>query len=311
MKKNQLLRIGSRGSKLALWQARYIKSIIQRASPDLSIDIKIIKTTGDNFVDSPLSDIGGKGVFIKEIEEALFREDIDIAVHSMKDVPTILPKGLKIGAVAPRHDPRDVLISKHNIRFQNLKKGARIGTSSLRRQAQLLGLSSGIEVVPVRGNVDTRLKKLETSQLDSIVLAMAGVERMGLRKRVTECFPIDTLVPAPGQGAIAIECRDDDSEIEKIVCKVNHKESEITSMAERSFLEMLEGDCKIPAGCYASVEFDKMNMIGLIASPDGTFIVKQRINGDIENHVNLGRELGRKILGRGGREILSAINKAN
>jgi hydroxymethylbilane synthase len=301
------LRIGSRGSRLALWQAEFIKGLIKSKFPETETEISIIRTTGDKILDSPLSKIGGKGVFVKEIEEALLSDEIDIAVHSMKDLPTFLPKGLTIGAVAERHDPRDGLVSNGGVKFNDLPRGARVGTSSLRRQAQLLHLRPDLKVVPIRGNVDTRLRKLKTEGLDSIVLALAGLERMGFQNEVTESFPVDVLVPAPGQGIIAVECRENDREVNGMLSEINHKDSWISASSERAFLREISGSCQVPVGCHAMVNQGKIRLLALIASPDGKEIVREEIEGTLESPEFLGKELARRILDRGGKRILSRL----
>ena len=301
----QALRIGSRGSRLALLQAEFIRSLIKSKFPEITTELHIIRTTGDKILDSQLSEIGGKGVFVKEIEDALIRNEIDIAVHSMKDLPTILPNGLTIGAVAERRDPRDVLVSKNDIKFNELPKGAKVGTSSLRRQAQLLNLRPDLQILPLRGNVDTRVRKVRSEGLDSAVLALAGLERMGFKDEIAEIFPVDVLVPAPGQGALAVECREDDREINDIIFQINHKESSISASAERAFLAELGGGCQVPVGCYARIKKDRINILGLIASTDGREISREEIDGSVEIHQALGRELALTILNKGGREILS------
>jgi len=296
----QVLRIGSRGSKLALWQAEHIKSLLVGKFPELDVNVIVIKTTGDSKLETPLSDIGGKGVFVKEIEDALLRDQIDIAVHSMKDLPAILPEGLRIAAVAKRDDPRDALISNGDVSFKSLQKGRRLGTGSLRRKVQILIHSPELEIVPIRGNVDTRIRKLRDGEFDSIVLAMAGIRRMGLIEEVTEAFPTDFLIPAPGQGIIAVECRESDTETNNILREINHEETEIASVAERSFLEALGGDCNIPAGCYASIIHDSMKIIGFVASPEAKDMVREEAEGSKANHKSIGRELAKMILGNRG-----------
>ena len=303
----QALRIGSRGSRLALWQAEFVKGLIRRKFPGIKVEISVIRTTGDRLLDSPLSVIGGKGVFVKEIEEALLLGDVDIAVHSMKDLPTLLSERLTIGAVAKRHDPRDALVSNGDIRFDQLPRWAKVGTSSIRRQAQLLSLRPDLDIIPIRGNVDTRVRKLRADGYDSIVLALAGLERMGLGNEVTEVFPVDAMIPAPGQGIIAIECREDDSEITRLLSEINHNDSWIAASAERAFLEALSGSCQVPAGCYTEVKGDRIKIISLIASPDGKKVIKEDIEGPSQNNKSLGRELAERVLQKGGSEILSAL----
>lgn len=302
-------RIGTRGSKLALWQANFISSLISEKYPELRTEIQIIKTTGDTMLSSPLSEIGGKGVFVKEIEEALLSQKIDIAVHSMKDVPTVLPEGLCIGAVAKRHDPRDVLISKDGLTLSELPEGARVGTGSLRRASQLLHNRPGVKIVSIRGNVDTRIRKLrESDEYDAIVLAMAGLQRMGLGEEVTEIIAPEVMLPAPGQGIIAIECREDDVETMGILRAINHRETEYQAISERAFLLRLGGDCNVPVGCYALLSMDSINLRGIISSPDGKVIIKKEANGPVDEALELGGQLAELILDDGGDKILEELS---
>jgi len=302
-------RIGTRGSKLALWQANFISNLISEKYPELNTEIQIIKTTGDTMLSSPLSEIGGKGVFVKEIEEGLLSQQIDIAVHSMKDVPTVLPEGLCIGAVAKRHDPRDVLISKDGLTLSELPEGARVGTGSLRRASQLLHNRPGLKIVSIRGNVDTRIRKLnESGEYDAIVLAMAGLERMGLGDEVTEIIAPEVMLPAPGQGIIAIECREDDVETIDILRAINHRETELQAISERAFLLRLGGDCNVPVGCYALLSRDSINLTGIISSPDGKVIIKKDANGPLDEALELGGQLAELILDDGGDKILEELS---
>ena len=305
----QAFRIGTRGSKLALWQANFISNLIFDKYPELHSEIQIIKTTGDTMLNSPLSEIGGKGVFVKEIEEGLLSQKIDIAVHSMKDVPTILPEGLCIGAVAKRHDPRDALLSKNGLTLTQLPEGTRVGTGSLRRASQLLHYYPGISIVSIRGNVDTRVKKLkESSEYDAIVLALAGLERMGLGEEVTEIISSEVMLPAPGQGIIAIECREDDEEVLEVLRGINHSETEKQAISERAFLLRLAGDCNVPVGCYAFVSEDSINLSGVISSPDGKVLIKKETSGPIDEARQLGGQLAELILNDGGDKILEELN---
>jgi hydroxymethylbilane synthase len=300
----QSFKIGTRGSLLALWQANFIKDLLLESRPELHPEMHIIKTTGDKHIDSPLSEIGGKGVFVKEIEEALLSEDVDIAVHSMKDLPAALPPGLIIGAVAPRHDPRDALLSKGDLRLGELPEGARVGTGSLRRGAQLLHLAPGLRIVPIRGNVDTRVRKLrEGEEYDAILLAAAGLERMGLIEEAAEIIPPDLIVPAPGQGIIAVECREKDEEARDIISLINHAETWTAGSAERAFLRQLGGDCNIPAGCYAEVDGNSIKITGILASPDGSRLIKERSSGAAGEAEALGHKLAELILGKGGNSL--------
>lgn len=258
---------------------------------------------------SPLSEIGGKGVFVKEIEEALLSQKIDIAVHSMKDVPTVLPEGLCIGAVAKRHDPRDVLISKDGLTLSELPEGARVGTGSSRRASQLLHNRPGVKIVSIRGNVDTRIRKLrESDEYDAIVLAMAGLQRMGLGEEVTEIITPEVMLPAPGQGIIAIECREEEVETMGILRAINHRETEYQAISERAFLLRLGGDCNVPVGCYALLSMDSINLRGIISSPDGKVIIKKEANGPVDEVLELGGQLAELILDDGGDKILEELS---
>jgi hydroxymethylbilane synthase len=306
-KMKRSFRIGTRGSLLALWQANYVKDLLLESRPELHTEIRIIKTTGDRNLDSPLSEIGGKGVFVKEIEEALLSEDVDIAVHSMKDLPAVLPDGLVIGAAAERHDPRDALLSEGDIKLNELPEGARVGTGSLRRGAQLLNLIPGLRIVPIRGNVDTRVKKLrEGEEYDAVILAAAGLGRMGLLEEAAEIIPADVMVPAPGQGIIAVECRELDGGTRDIISVINHGETWTAGSAERAFLRRLGGDCNIPAGCYAEVEGDSVRITGILASPDGKTVIREHSSGAAGDAVALGLGLAELILLKGGDRITAA-----
>jgi hydroxymethylbilane synthase len=300
-------RIGTRGSLLALWQANHIKDLLLESRPELCPELRIIRTTGDRNLDSPLSEIGGKGVFVKEIEEALLSEEVDVAVHSMKDLPAVLPEGLVIGAVAERHDPRDALLSEGDIRLDELPEGARVGTGSLRRAAQLLNLMPGLRIVPIRGNVDTRVKKLrEGEEYDAVILAAAGLGRMGLLEEAAEIIPADVMVPAPGQGIIAVECREGDGGTRDIISGINHSASWIAGTAERAFLRRLGGDCNIPAGCYAEVGGGSIGITGILASPDGKTAIREHSSGAAEDAEALGRALAGLILAKGGDRLTAA-----
>jgi hydroxymethylbilane synthase len=303
----KIFRIGSRGSGLALWQAEFVKGLISRSFPELKIEISVIRTTGDRIADQPLNKIGGKQLFVKEIEEALLHDEIDVGVHSLKDLPTVLPEGLKIGAVAARHDPRDALVSKKGIGLYRFPKGARVGTGSIRRKAQLLHFRPDLEIIPIRGNIDTRLRKLRNQGFDALVLALAGLERMGFANVVTEALPFDIMVPAPGQGVIAAECREHDNEVNKVLVQITDEETQIAAFAERAFLDRLGGSCHVPVGCFAEVREESVSILGLIASPDGQQLIKERIEGPLHGHKYLGKELAERVLGRGGKEILSSL----
>lgn len=253
------LRIGTRGSRLALFQARLVETELRTAFPSLETEIKEIKTLGDINPKEDISRMGGKGVFVKEIEQSLLSGEIDIAVHSMKDMPSVLPEGLVIGSVLKREDPRDVFVSADGRTLEQLQGEGRVGTGSIRRRAQLLFRFPELEVVPIRGNVDTRLRKIFSEDLDGIVLAAAGLNRLGLSERITQHFSQDHMVPAPCQGIIAIECRKDDKETRNLISAITHPDTETVATFERSFLETFGGDCQIPLGCCAQVHLGRIS----------------------------------------------------
>ena len=304
---NGTLTIGSRGSQLAMWQSRWVRDHLIAAAPGLEVEIERIVTKGDRILDVPLAKVGGKGLFVKEIEEALLRGDIDIAVHSMKDVPSELPEGLHIGAVCERDDPRDVFVSNRYAALDALPEGARVGTSSLRRGAQILRRKPMIEIVELRGNVDTRLRKLEEQGLDGIVLAAAGLRRLGLTDRITEPLGPDTCLPAIGQGAVGIECRIDDPEVNRVVSCLDHAQTAIAVRAERSFLAVLQGGCQIPVGALARAEAARLTITGMVARIDGQEKIIGQKDGLPSEAVSIGAALAHDILDRGGREILEEI----
>ena len=324
-KKINKIHIGTRGSKLALWQAEWVKAEIQMINPGIDVRLIKIKTTGDMILDVPLAQVGGKGLFVKEIEESILRNDVDIAVHSMKDVPTDFPVGLHLSAICEREDPRDAFISqiqnsKFKIQnFKGLPDRATLGTSSLRRSCQLCHLRPDLDIVQLRGNLDTRLRKLDEGQFDAIILAAAGVKRLGLQNRITEILPFEVSLPAIGQGAIGIECRADDEIINKIVNALNHKETSIAVRAERAFLRKLEGGCQVPIAAYARIEHraegkeqraqkdSLLVMDGLVGSVDGKRLVSGHIEGRPEDYDSLGLRLAEDLLSRGAHEILAEV----
>ncbi|CUS97644.1 hydroxymethylbilane synthase [Candidatus Chrysopegis kryptomonas] len=302
--------IGTRGSKLALWQTEFVKKKLSENFPDLEFEIKIIKTKGDKILDSPLSKIGDKGIFTREIEIELLNGEIDLAVHSLKDLPTKLPDGLIIGAVTEREDVRDVLISKNNLKLSELPTGATIATGSLRRKAQLLHFRGDFKFVDLRGNIDTRFRKFDESNWDGMVLAFAGVSRMNYLGRVSEIISTDVILPAVGQGAIAVEIRERDEKIFEIVRKINHSETELATKAERALLKYLEGGCQIPIGAFASLKDGKIKLSAMISNLDGTFLVRDSIEKEIGNNVEeVGFELAQRLLEQGGAKILDEIRK--
>jgi hydroxymethylbilane synthase len=291
--------IGSRGSQLALWQARHIAARLAELGAETSI--RIIKTTGDKITDVPLAEVGGKGLFTKEIEEELLAGTIDLAVHSLKDMPTDLPRGLTLAAFPEREEPRDALIG---CTLAGLGKGSKVGTSSLRRAAQLRALDRGIVTGTLRGNVDTRLRKLDEGQFDAIVLAAAGLRRLGWQDRITELLPVEVMCPAVGQGALAIEVREDHSDVVDLVRRLDHGTTRTAVTAERALLATLGGNCQVPMGAHAEVGGPAIRLRAVVVSPDGARIVKGELFGVRSDEV--GQELGRRLLAQGAREILAA-----
>lgn len=300
--------MGSRGSKLALWQAEYVKQFLALAVPDLKVEIQVIKTTGDKILDVALSKIGDKGLFTKEIEQELLDGTIDIAVHSMKDLPSQIEPGLWVGAVLPRENPQDILISKFDQRLMDLPGGAIIGTSSLRRKAQIRHVRPDIEIVELRGNIETRIRKMQEEELDGIVLAYAGVKRLGFESLISECLSYDLLMPAVGQGAIAVETRTGDSEVLEIMEKINHEPTRVQVEAERSFLARLEGGCQVPVAAIADFKGQELRIQGLVASLDGEKIISLEMVGSPSQAAELGRNLGQSLLDAGAGLILDGIN---
>jgi hydroxymethylbilane synthase len=308
--------IGTRGSKLAVWQAEWIKSRLVQLHPGLDILLNKIKTTGDKILDVPLAQVGGKGLFVKEIEEALLRHEADIAVHSMKDVPTEFPDGLNLAVICEREDPRDAFLSRmqnggFSIQsFKDLPQGATLGTSSLRRSSQLLNIRPDIRIAQLRGNLDTRLRKLDEGMFHAVILAAAGVKRLGLKKRITQILPFEISLPAIGQGAIGIECRAGDDYINKLIAPINHMETSVCVKAERAFLKRLEGGCQVPiAGHARMVNHSLLVMDGLVGSISGKRLIKGHAEGNPADAENLGTKLAEDILDRGAKEILDDVYK--
>ncbi len=301
--------IGSRGSALALWQARFVKKMLEAEYGDFLVKIKTIKTKGDKQSKTPLSEIGGKALFLKEIEEQILSGKVHMGVHSMKDVPTELPQGLVIGAVLRRDDPRDVLVSKKYPSLMKLPKRARIGTSSLRRQAQLKNFRSDLEIIPLRGNVETRLQKLSSENISAIVLASAGLERLGLSAKITEYLPTSLMLPAVAQGAIGIEILEENSELKRLLNFLNHKETFRCVEAERSFLKTIQGDCQSPVAAYSVLEKHTLALEGPVSCFDGLELIRKKIVGVSKSAIDLGQQLAQKILSEGGDEILKRCRR--
>lgn len=306
---NKLI-IGSRGSELALWQTNFVRDLIKKHFPELEIEIKIIKTKGDKILDVPLAKIGDKGLFTKELEIQLLEGKIDIAVHSLKDLETKIDERLTIGAITKRHNVNDVLIARNkNLTLSKLNSNAKIGTGSLRRKAQLLHFNPNFQIFDLRGNVPTRIQKFLDSDWDAIILARAGVERLGLQKYISSVIPKNLILPAVGQGALAVECRKDDKEILKLLEKINHKKTELETRAERAFLRTLEGGCQVPIACFAKIEKDVLTVEGKILSLDGSLCFHHKISGSSKNPEGLGEKLAIHLLKAGAKEIIKEIYK--
>ena len=301
------LKIGTRASKLALWQANWVKSALIEAYPQQNIELVIIKTKGDKILDVPLAKVGGKGLFVKEIEQALLDGRIDIAVHSMKDMPAEIPAGLCIGAIPTREDPADVLISKNGLHFSELKQGGVIGTSSLRRGAQIRHMRPDIMIVPLRGNVETRLKKLEIENLDAVVLAAAGVKRLNLEHRITEYLNFDIMLPAVGQGALSIEIRQNDPDIQPMIKALDDPHTRAIVTGERAFLNHLGGSCQVPIAGHGVINRNTFNLTGLVADLDGSRILKATLSGSTDSTETIGISLAQQLLAQGADKILEQL----
>lgn len=299
--------VGTRGSKLALWQANHIAGRISERHPGCEVALKHILTTGDKILDVPLAKIGGKGLFTKELEKELLGGGIDLAVHSLKDMPTELPPGLVLGAVTERVDPGDALVSPKYRTLDNLPRGARVGTSSLRRKAQLLACRPDLAIADLRGNLDTRLAKLASQELDAIVLAVAGLRRLGWEDRITQILPREVCLPAVGQGALAIEAREGDTRVLEMLAFLHHEETAAAATAERAFLNEVEGGCQVPIGVFGRIEAAALVLDAVILSGDGKTRLADAISGPPAEAENLGRTLARRMYAAGGREILAGL----
>jgi hydroxymethylbilane synthase len=305
---NNRVRIATRGSALALWQAHWVRNRLLADDPTLDVELLVLKTRGDKIQDRALSEVGGKGLFVKEIEEALLDGRADVAVHSMKDLPADIPEGLLLGAVPEREDARDALIvaPAHTARdLAGLPAQARVGTSSLRRLCQLKARRRDLDVIPLRGNVDTRLRKVDAGELDAIVLACAGLKRLGHADRITATLSTEESLPAIGQGALAIECRVDDPETRARLARFDHRPSHLAITAERAFLRRLSGDCKTPLAAYATVDGDRLALTGLVGATDGSQLLRHRLEGAAADGELIGRALGDELVARGADRLLA------
>lgn len=304
---NNTIKIGTRGSKLALWQADQVKAALSAAFPDLTIETCIIKTKGDIILDVSLSKIGDKGLFTKEIEKALLDGEVDLAVHSLKDLPTELPEGLCLGGMLPRGEVRDVFISKDGRKLAEMTPQDRIATSSLRRKAQLLAANPDLTIVDIRGNVETRLRKMEEGHCDALIMAGAGILRLGYDKYITEFIAPELVLPAVSQGAVAIEIREDDERIQSIIDAISDDLTWETTLAERWLLRTLEGGCQVPVACYSEVDNGQLTLTGLVASVDGKQVIKKSVQCPMDEASEKAIELAEMIVADGGLKILSEI----
>jgi len=302
------LRIGTRASQLALWQANWVKGELEKRYPELAVSLTKIKTQGDKILDVPLAMVGGKGLFVKELEEAMLRNEVDIAVHSMKDVPTIFPEGLALRCIFEREDVRDILILRPGIAsFKDPPQNARIGTSSLRRKAQLLHLRPDLQMLDIRGNVETRIRKLTEDDLDAVVLAAAGMKRLGFEKQISEYLPAELSLPAIGQGALGIESRIDDAETNDLIDFFNHPETAWAVSGERALLARLEGGCQVPIAAYGTVEGEQLSLTGLVASVAGQQFLKKTVTGHVDEADKLGTSLADDLIILGAGKILNEV----
>jgi len=301
------LRIATRKSPLALWQAEHVRARLQQLHPGLQVELVTMSTQGDRVLDSPLAKIGGKGLFVKELEQGMLAGRADIAVHSMKDVPVELPEGLQIGAILEREDPRDAFVSSRFAALAELPQGARVGTSSLRRQCQLHAVRPDLEILDLRGNVNTRLAKLDAGDYDAIVLASAGLKRLGMAQRITRALEPEDMLPAIAQGVIGIECRNRDTDVEALIEPLNHAETRLRTQAERGMNATLAGGCQAPVAGFSTISGDRIELRGLVGWPDGSAIVRGEIRGPAAAAAALGEQLAQELLERGARPILDEL----
>ncbi len=301
------LRIATRKSQLALWQAEYVRDMLKLHHPDLSIELVKMSTQGDKILDTPLAKVGGKGLFVKELERSLLDEKTDIAVHSMKDVPVELPQNLHLSVICPREDPRDAFVSSQYKSLEALPEGARLGTSSLRRQCQLAALRPDLKIVDLRGNVNTRLKKLDDGEYDAIILAAAGLKRLKFEDRISEFLATDISLPAIGQGAVGIECRCEDDWVNELLAPLNDPDTATRVAAERAMNLRLQGGCQVPIAGYAELEHGVILLRGLVGQVDGSEIIRGEIAGPPEDAAHLGQVLAEDLLARGADRILAEL----
>lgn len=304
---DEILRIATRKSPLALWQANFVSAQLKHYHPDLEIELVTMTTQGDKILDTPLAKVGGKGLFVKELETGMLEGRADIAVHSMKDVPVDFPSGLHLAVICEREDPRDAFVSNNYASLDDLPQGARLGTSSLRRQSQIAAFRPDLKIIDLRGNVNTRLKKLDDGEYDAIILAAAGLKRLEFEERITQFIETDVCLPAIGQGAVGIECRSDDARVHNLIAPLNDNKTQIRVTAERAMNERLQGGCQVPIAGYAEFEKGLIMMRGLVGQVDGKKIIRGDIAGPAENAEELGIVLAEDLLSRGADKILKEL----
>lgn len=302
------LKIATRQSPLALWQAEYIRSCLEGRYTDLKVELVTFVTQGDKILDTPLAKIGGKGLFVKELEAALLDGRADLAVHSMKDVPMALPEGLSLAVICEREDPFDAFVSNHYAHFDDLPQGAKVGTSSLRRKCQILKHRPDLEIIDLRGNVGTRLSKLDQGLYDAIILASAGLKRLGLEERIRHALPAQVSLPAVGQGALGLECRTDDQQVLDLIQPLLHVETSACVRAERAFNAYLEGGCQVPIAGYATLHADVLHLEGRVGSVDGSQLLVASLQGAVTDAEQLGETLAQRLLDQGAGELLRALH---
>lgn len=305
--KSNIIRIGTRGSQLALYQANKVKEAIEENFLDANAEIVVIQTKGDKILDVSLSKIGDKGLFTKELEVALLNNEVDMAVHSLKDLPTSFPEGLKLGGVLKRAEVRDALVSKNGERLNQLGANHVIATSSLRRRAQLLAYNPDFNIIDIRGNMNTRLTKMDNGHCDAMIMAATGLQRLGLENRITEIIDTDIMVPAVSQGAIGIEIRKNDEDIATIINGINHEETMLVTTAERAFLKSMEGGCQIPIGCYSVISDNKFSFTGLVADLKGEILIRVNSSGKLEDAKAIALDVSKQMIAKGATEILEEI----
>ena len=307
----EIVRIATRRSPLALWQAEFVRASLIALHPGIKVELVKMVTQGDKILDTPLAKVGGKGLFVKELEVGMMEGDADIAVHSMKDVPVQFPDGLHLSVICEREDPRDAFVSNEFDDIEQLPQGAIVGTSSLRRQCQLRSWRPDLQIKDLRGNVNTRLNKLDHSEYDAIILASAGLKRLGFQDRIKQSLATDISLPAVGQGAVGIECRTDDERINSLIAPLNHQQTRTCVLAERAMNERLEGGCQVPIAGFAELEYGQVKMRGLVGRPDGKQVIRGNIEGTAKNAEQLGTMLADDLLSRGAKEILREVYANN